>query len=209
MGNPLEPRGRSPQDSAVPPTTWSRSFLGYLPLFAVFAFPWLRHAADAIPTGAPIISTVDARLIIWILGWVSHALASNPTGILDANILYPAPAQLLGSEHLATSQLAFGPIVWLTDNAVLAANLAAFATYPIAAVAMERLVLASGCPPPRRRGSRALPSHSGRCVYRPTCKSCSTRTSGCRSLRWRSRACASVRPADAPQSSALCCCWRS
>jgi hypothetical protein len=42
----------------------------------------------------------DTRLNAWILAWVQHALVGNPRSVFDANVLYPAPDPLVGSEHL-------------------------------------------------------------------------------------------------------------
>ncbi|HEY8514696.1 MAG TPA: hypothetical protein VIS07_04180 [Candidatus Binatia bacterium] len=120
------------------------SFLVYTALFAVFAAPWLLNAHRGAPQGY-IGNAADERLVVWILAWVAHALATDPTSVFDANINHPAPAQLTGSEHLASAQILFAPLYALTDNALLAANLTVFLTYPLAALAMQRLLLALGC----------------------------------------------------------------
>ncbi len=125
-------------------TDWLRSLGSYLVVFGVLAAPWLRVASHAIPRAhnTPFVYADDARLIIWVLGWVAHALATSPGTIVDAPINYPAPGQLAGSEHFGASQLVAAPIFWSTGNAVLAANMAAFVCYPLAALAMERLLVA-------------------------------------------------------------------
>ncbi|MGH7895413.1 MAG: hypothetical protein ACREQL_12150, partial [Candidatus Binatia bacterium] len=115
--------------------------VGYLVVFGVLFAPWIRIAADAIPHQP---QTQDARVVVWVLGWVAHALRTAPGHLFDAPINYPAPAQLTGSEHLVTSQLVAAPVYWLTGNAVLAANLTAMTSYVLAAVVMERLVTAVG-----------------------------------------------------------------
>jgi hypothetical protein len=117
----------------------------YAAVFAVLALPWIRRADEAVPTGTFLVSTGDARLIIWALAWVTHALATDPTHLFDANINHPAPAQLTGSEHFLSSQLVFAPLYGLTGNALLAANLLALLSYPLGAFAMYRLLLALGC----------------------------------------------------------------
>ena len=92
----------------------------YFVLFALLSLRWIAAMARAIPASRDIIFVYgdDARLHVWILAWVAHALATDPAHILDANINYPAPAQLTGSEHFATSQLVFGPLYALTGNPV-------------------------------------------------------------------------------------------
>src|SRR5262249_8985613 len=62
-----------------------------------------------------------------------------------APVSYPAPAQLAGTEHFLSSQIVFLPVYALTGNALLGANVVALASYPLAAVSMQRLLLALGC----------------------------------------------------------------
>jgi hypothetical protein len=119
--------------------------LGYAILFVVLALPWLRASADAVPFGNPFAFADDARFWVWQLGWVAHAMATDPSGVLDANINHPAPAQLTSSEHLASTQLLSVPAIWLTGNPVLVANAIVWFSYPLAAWATYRLLLALGC----------------------------------------------------------------
>lgn len=119
--------------------------LGYCAVFAVLGGPWLAFASFAIPAGAPMVAPGDARLIVWILSWVSHALTSSGVPLFDANINYPATAQLAGSEHFLASQLVFLPAFTVSGNPVLAANMVALLSYPLAALAMARLLAVHGC----------------------------------------------------------------
>ena len=119
--------------------------LGYAVLFAVLAWPWLRAATEAAPYGNPYAFADDARFWVWQLGWVAHALATDPLRVLDANIHHPAPHALTGSEHLASTQLLAVPAVWITGNPLLVANLLVWASYPVAALAMRAVLLALGC----------------------------------------------------------------
>jgi len=125
-------------------TTGTRRFalsvVGYAVLFGVLFAPWIRIAADAIPAQP---HADDARVIVWVIGWVAQALRTG-AHVFDAPINYPAPAQLTGSEHLATSQIVAAPVYWTTGNAALATNVATMASYLLAAVVMERLVTALG-----------------------------------------------------------------
>src|SRR5262245_41584841 len=117
--------------------------------FAVAARPWIGSMATAIPdaarTGNPAWGA-DARLIVWILAWVAHALATAPSGLFDAPIFHPIPRMLTGSEHLATSVLVSGPVYALTSNPILAANVAAMSTYVLAAVVGYALMRTVGLP---------------------------------------------------------------
>ncbi|HWP65763.1 MAG TPA: hypothetical protein VNO26_07615 [Candidatus Limnocylindria bacterium] len=121
------------------PALWN--LFGYLAVFALVTRAWWSTAVDAVPPGN---DPRDARLIVWILGWVTQALSQAPAAVFDAPIYYPAPDQLSGSEHFFAAQLVFAPLYRATGNAVLAANLVALLSYPAAAFAMERLLAAHG-----------------------------------------------------------------
>jgi hypothetical protein len=122
----------------------------YAVVFGVAAFSWLRAAGWATPTGAPAVSAEDARVCVWILAWVTHALATSPGDLFHANLNYPAPLQLASSEHFLSSQLLFAPIFLLTGNAVLSANVLVLLSYPLAGLGMQYLLMNQGC--------RALPA---------------------------------------------------
>jgi hypothetical protein len=72
-------------------------------------------------------------------------LATDPSQLYDMPLNHPAPLQLTGSEHLLSTQLAFAPVFWSTGNAVLAASVATFLAYPLAATAMYWLACVLGC----------------------------------------------------------------
>jgi hypothetical protein len=124
-----------------------RLFAGYLVLFALLGAPWLLAADHAIPIGTALARD-DTRLLTWILWWVADALSHHPSTLVDAPINYPAPAQLTGSEHFAGLQLIFLPVWLLTHNPVLALNAILFLSYPLAALAMNRLLVALGVSSP-------------------------------------------------------------
>lgn len=130
----------APQMSSRRSTAFA-SLAAYFVLFGVLTRPWWSAAGDAVTLAN---DPRDARLIVWILGWVSHALAHAPARLFDAPIFHPAPGQLAGSEHLLSAQLAFAPVYAATGNPVLAANLAALLCLPAAAFAMDRLLVAQG-----------------------------------------------------------------
>lgn len=113
----------------------------YLFVFTVLASPWLRDATHGYPGGAPLTSQHDQRLVIWVFGWVARALTSTPGEMLNAPINVPAPAQLTGSEHFLSTALLVTPLWLLSGNATLATNLAVFLSFPVAAFAMQRLLL--------------------------------------------------------------------
>src|SRR6185436_4459058 len=120
---------------------WLEVPLGYTALFACLLWPIAGSIDTALPARP---NPCDSYFITWVFSWVLHSLVTAPATMFDANINYPAPGQLTGSEHFLSTQLAFAPLWWLTHNAVLATNLVAFLSYPAAAIAMERLLHALG-----------------------------------------------------------------
>ena len=66
------------------------SFAGYAAIFALFAAPWLAAAHRGAPLGY-IGNAADERLVVWVLAWVTHAIATG-VRVIDANINFPAPA---------------------------------------------------------------------------------------------------------------------
>jgi hypothetical protein len=91
--------------------------------------------ASGIGVGA--WTRIDLDLVVWILAWGAHAILTQPFGIFQANILFPAPDTLVGSENLLGLQLIAAPIYWISQNALLTYNvtvltvvwLAAFGTF--------------------------------------------------------------------------------
>jgi hypothetical protein len=121
------------------------SLLSYRVALLPFPLPWLRAATHAVPSGALLIDPTDGPLIGWALGWVASVLGSAPATPFDAPVNHPEPAQLAGTEHFLSSQIVFLPTYLVSGNALLAANVVAVISYPIAALAMQRLLLALGC----------------------------------------------------------------
>ena len=103
---------------------------------AVGAHAWIADLDCAIPDAAVTGNGgwgADARLIVYVLAWVSRALCSGAAHLYDPPVGYPAPGALTGSEHFLGAQLLFTPIAVLTRNVVLGANLTTLASYWAAA----------------------------------------------------------------------------
>lgn len=126
---------------------WRRVGLRRVLLLAIvlaLALPWLPHVHSRLPVDD---ASDDAWLIVWVLDWVRHALATAPRALFDPPLNWPAPGQLAGSEHFLSSQLLFAPLRWLTDSSVAAANLTALLTYVLAVLCMDVLLVALGIEP--------------------------------------------------------------
>jgi hypothetical protein len=120
---------------------WRRNgaiFAAYTVYFALLSLPWLAAATTSVPI-ADRYGRDDARLVTWILWWVTRSIRHDPLNVFDPPINYPAPNQLAGSEHFATTQLVALPVDLLTGNPVLALNVVLFLVFPLSAWAMYRL----------------------------------------------------------------------
>ena len=89
----------------------------YAALTLVLAYPLTANLAGSVLAASP-----DTSLFVWTLAWDTHAFTHQPLSMFDANIYHPLRHTLAFSENLMGSALAAAPILWLTDNAVLAMN---------------------------------------------------------------------------------------
>jgi hypothetical protein len=115
-----------------------------LAIVLILALPWLPHVYSKLPVDD---ASDDAWLIVWVLDWVRHALATAPRMLFDPPLNWPAPGQLAGSEHFLSSQLLFVPLRWLTGSSLAAANLTALLSYALAVLCMDVLLIALGIEP--------------------------------------------------------------
>ncbi|TMA48310.1 MAG: hypothetical protein E6J76_14620 [Deltaproteobacteria bacterium] len=83
----------------------------------------------------------DCLLHVWTLAWDQHALATDPAGVLDANIFYPYPRTLLYSDHLLGLAVLLVPFRLATANPVLIHNLVTLAAPALDALALYALAL--------------------------------------------------------------------
>jgi hypothetical protein len=114
----------------------------YCVVFLLLTGAWLPQASSTISAA---IHGNDAEWTVWVLAWVAHALVTDPAHLFDANINFPAPRQLAGSDHYLSSQLALAPEFWLTGNPVVATNVVMLLSYPLAGLAMACVLRAFGC----------------------------------------------------------------
>lgn len=104
-------------------TAWRRRVAiaaGFAVATVVMAAPWSLHPASRV-----LVDDADAYLTMWTLGWDTHAFATAPWRIFDANIFHPNPNTLAYSENFIGSAIVVAPVVWATGNLVLAMNVAA------------------------------------------------------------------------------------
>lgn len=107
------------------PLSLSRREVGgvVLALFAltlVFTYPLSRDLGGSLLAIGP-----DGELFMWTLAWDVYAFFSQPLSLFDANILHPRQHTLAYSENLIGSAFFAAPVLWLTDNPVVAVNVVA------------------------------------------------------------------------------------
>ncbi len=86
------------------------------------------------------INTDDGRWSIWVVSWVAHALTTEPLGVYNANIFYPERNALAFSEANLVAGAIGAPAWVLTKNPYATHNVAALASFVIAAAGAYYLV---------------------------------------------------------------------
>jgi hypothetical protein len=166
-----------------------RVALLYCALTLLLAYPLTRHP------GSHVLSvSADTNLFMWALGWDTHALTHHPLSIFDANIYYPERHTLAYSENFIGSALFAAPILWLTDNPVLAMNTVSLLSCVLCGVGgfvLARRVGVGFSRSRRRTSSASISSTSSRFNGCPSASPFFTRTStraagGIFIWRWRS-----------------------
>ena len=121
-----------------PTVAWWREVaavaIAYVVAIAAMLWPYTAQAASAIP------GRRDALLQIWIGRWVEHALVTDPLHLYRANAFYPLDNTLAYSDANVPVAFLMAPIQVVTGNAILAYNVAIFATFLIAAAGMYALI---------------------------------------------------------------------
>jgi hypothetical protein len=72
--------------------------------------------------GTHISSAGDPLSITWSLAWATHALATDPSHLFDANTFYPLRRSLAFGEHALGALPIFAPVYLLTGNPLTASN---------------------------------------------------------------------------------------
>jgi hypothetical protein len=89
----------------------------------------------------------DSLESVYIVAWNVRQFFRAPLRLLDANVLHPHPHALTFTDHRLLPSLAVAPVVWATQNPVLAYNVAVLLACVFAAYAARRLALALGLSP--------------------------------------------------------------
>ncbi len=105
-------------------------------LALVSTHPLWRHLTTALPSdiGDPLLNT-------WILAWDGHALLTDPAHLFDANIFFPLKDTLAYSEHLLGTALPMLPILLISEEPVLAYNVAFLMSFMFSGFGLYLLAL--------------------------------------------------------------------
>ncbi len=92
-------------------------------------------APFSLHPGSGVLSIgTDTDYHIWALGWDVHALTHRPWALFDANIFYPLRHTLAFSENVVGSAVLAAPVIWVTGDPMLAANLVSLLSIPLSAL---------------------------------------------------------------------------
>jgi len=131
------------------PAAWPALLLAgaaYALLVAYLSWPLPTAAASALvdplklPAAGGVWGRADLDLLVWILAWTSHALATQPLDLFQANIFHPAPDTLASSENLLGLAPLAAPLFWLTQNPILTYNVTVLVVVWLAALCTFALV---------------------------------------------------------------------
>ncbi len=124
-------RGARLRSLVLPPTV-------YVAAATCFTWPLAVEATDHLVAPAHVAPTVSL-LMIWILRWDLHALATDPANLFNGNALYPAPGTLALSEHMLGNLPLFAPVWAATGNPLLALNVVTIASFVLGGLFMHLL----------------------------------------------------------------------
>lgn len=82
----------------------------------------------------------DVYFNMWRLGWFAHALANDPTRLLDGNIFHPEPRAMTFSDAMVVEGLLAAPLLWVGLPRMLVHNLMLLGAIVSSAVGMFVLV---------------------------------------------------------------------
>ena len=120
-----------------PHSSWPRLTLDLLTPLALYAaaVTWLTWPlALFLSTRLPGTPTAyDALFTAWVLSWETHALATDPSRLLDTNIYYPTKRTLFYGPTVPGLLPYFAPPFVLSGNPTLALNLTTLASVTLTA----------------------------------------------------------------------------
>lgn len=114
------------------PNVWT--FIFFLVAGAVQTYPLIFNLRNAL------VSTFDPADSAWRIGSFARNLLNNPVQLYQTNAFYGVPNGLALDELLTGNAILVAPLVWLTNDPVLALNLLIYGNYALSGFAMFMLV---------------------------------------------------------------------
>jgi len=119
------------------------------------AIPWALYLALAFASfhpqltrpGVSVAYVGDALESVYIVAWNVRQVLRSPAHLFDANVLHPNAHALAFTDHRLLPSLLVAPVVWATQNAVLAYNVGIVLACLLAAGAARRLARSLGAEP--------------------------------------------------------------
>jgi hypothetical protein len=119
------------KEEALPRTSQHNGTIAliFLALTALVTYPQVRGLGTSVPYHS------DPYFSMWRLAWVAHAIQTDPRGLFEANIFYPAHDTLGYSDAMLLPGTAVAPLFWAGMNPVLIYNLALFGAFALSGYA--------------------------------------------------------------------------
>ena len=117
-------------------------FVFFVVLSCALTYPFALHLADHLRDNG------DSYEYAWDIGFGAYQLAHDPLHLYSGNIFYPFPLSLAYSDSTVPNIVLGAPVVWLTNNPVLALNILILLTFVLGGYGMYLFVR-------QRTGSRA------------------------------------------------------
>lgn len=122
--------------AAAPSFPW-RAFLlcaiFYLALAIAYTWPLILHLNSGMLNE---IDAPDGYEQTWVIAWVQHALATNPSHLVDAPIFYPTHGVLAYQDHMTPLAILLYPVQWLSHNPLIVYNVGLILAFPFTALGM-------------------------------------------------------------------------
>jgi hypothetical protein len=91
---------------------------------------------QALGPSTTLFNHHDTYFSIWRIGWIAHALVTDPRHLFDANIFSPATGTLTYSDAMLLQGVLAAPLIWAGMPPTLVYNLLLFAGFAGSGVAM-------------------------------------------------------------------------
>jgi hypothetical protein len=120
---------------------WRARLVPHLLALAAFTLVSIIATWPMFPQlGGYVIDKGDPLYSVWAMAWQAHALATDPLGMFDTNIMYPFTGTLTFDELSFSQAIMSAPFYWLTGNPVLSHNLVLFASFVLSGYGVWLLV---------------------------------------------------------------------